>query len=61
MLQNLIALTKFFKKERGQDLAEYSPMIGLMSVVIIAAAFLLGPAITNLFNFVVDALGNLIG
>ena len=36
--------------ERGQTLVEYALIIALVAIVVIAALFLLGPAIASTFN-----------
>lgn len=44
----------FFKREWGQDLAEYALLIGLMAVIVVVAVTLLGTEISTLFS----TLGN---
>ena len=38
------------RSERGQGLVEYALIIALVSVVVIAALLLLGPAIASIFT-----------
>jgi pilus assembly protein Flp/PilA len=38
------------RREEGQTMAEYGILIGVIAIIVVAAAFLLGGSITNLFN-----------
>lgn len=44
------------KKEEGQGMVEYALIIGLVVIVVIVVLGLLGPAIKNQFQQIVDAL-----
>jgi pilus assembly protein Flp/PilA len=44
----------FFTKEKGQGLVEYALILVLVAVVVIAILALLGPAISNIFNNIVQ-------
>ena len=46
----------FLPREEGQGLVEYSMIIILVAIVVIAILLLLGPAIGNLFSTVVEAI-----
>ena len=44
------------KEEEGQGMVEYALIIGLVVIIVIAVLALLGPAIANQFQQIVDAL-----
>lgn len=44
----------FAPKEKGQGLVEYALILVLVAVVVIAILALLGPAIANIFNNIVQ-------
>ncbi|HPH97978.1 MAG TPA: Flp family type IVb pilin [Anaerolineaceae bacterium] len=44
----------FAPKEKGQGLVEYALILVLVAVVVIAILALLGPAIGNIFQNIVD-------
>lgn len=46
-----------FREEKGQGMVEYSLLVGLIAIVVIAALVLLGPAIKDKFDQIVNALG----
>ena len=46
----------FAPKERGQGLVEYALILVLVAVVVIAILALLGPAIRNIFENIVNAI-----
>lgn len=46
----------FAPKEKGQGLVEYALILVLIAVVVIAILALLGPAIRDIFQSIVDAL-----
>jgi pilus assembly protein Flp/PilA len=46
----------FLPREAGQGLVEYSMILILVAIVVIAVLALLGPTIGNLFSTVVDAI-----
>ncbi|MCH4890436.1 Flp family type IVb pilin [Acidaminobacter sp. JC074] len=45
-----------FKKEDGQGMVEYALIIGLVVIAVIAVLVLLGPAIADQFQEIVDSL-----
>ena len=47
----------FAPKEKGQGLVEYALILVLVAIVVIVVLALLGPAIANIFQAIVDALG----
>lgn len=46
----------FLPREEGQGLVEYALILVLVSIVVIAVLLLLGPAISDVFQQIVDAL-----
>lgn len=44
------------KEEKGQGMVEYALIIGLVSIVVIAVLVLLGPAISEKFQDIINAL-----
>ena len=44
------------KKEKGQGLIEYALIIVLVSIVVIAVLALLGPAISNIFQQIINTI-----
>ena len=49
-------LRNLFKDERGQDMIEYALLSSLIAVFLITVLLLVGPAIADVFQAVVDAL-----
>jgi pilus assembly protein Flp/PilA len=45
-----------FRKEEGQGMVEYALIIGLVVIAVIAVLVLLGPAIADQFQEIVDSL-----
>jgi pilus assembly protein Flp/PilA len=43
-------LSTLIKTQKGQDLAEYALLIGLIALVVVAAVTVLGAGISNVFN-----------
>jgi len=43
-------------KEKGQGLVEYALILVLIAVVVIVVLALLGPAISDVFQLIVDAI-----
>jgi Flp pilus assembly pilin Flp len=59
-MQGLVALLKRLAREQdGQDMVEYALLLGLISIVAVAALILAGQEILNIWNAVVAALPNL--
>ncbi|MGA9398675.1 MAG: Flp family type IVb pilin [Anaerolineaceae bacterium] len=46
----------FTKSEKGQGLIEYALIIVLVSIVVIAVLALLGPAIGNIFQQIINTI-----
>ena len=46
----------FAPKEKGQGLVEYALILVLVAIVVIVVLALLGPAIRNIFQSIVNAL-----
>ena len=46
----------FTKKEKGQGLIEYALIIVLVSIVVIAVLALLGPAISDIFQQIINTI-----
>ncbi len=59
MLAYLLTLlnTHLEKSEKGQDLAEYALLIGLIALVVLAAVTLLGTNITAVFQNIANSVG----
>lgn len=55
------ALIKFIKEEDGVTAIEYALIAALIAIVIIAAVTLIGENLDNVFTFIADTLGNVIG
>ncbi len=49
-------LTRLWRNEEGQDLAEYALLIALIALVVIVAVTLLGTRIQAVFNNIAGAL-----
>ncbi len=50
-------LMTLFKDERGQDLAEYAMLIGLIALFVVAAVTLLGGSLDTVFRAIAAAVG----
>ena len=48
---------KIVKSEKGQDLAEYALLLGLLALVVIVAVTLLGGNLSTLFSDLASAVG----
>lgn len=46
----------FLPKEEGQGLVEYALILVLVAIVVIAVLLLLGPAVADVFQQIVDAI-----
>ena len=44
------------RNEKGQGMVEYALLIGLVAIVVIAVLVLLGPAISDKFQDIINAL-----
>ena len=49
------------KSEKGQDLAEYALLIGLIALVVLAAVTILGTNLTAVFNRIATEVGTWFG
>ena len=47
----------FLKSQKGQDLAEYALLIGLIALVVLVAVTLLGTSLTDVFNTIAAEVG----
>ena len=56
MLQYLLTWASTFKREEGQDLAEYALLIALIAVALVLIIGALAGGIGNIFNAVRNAL-----
>lgn len=52
----MLGLVDFKQDEEGQGLVEYALIIALVVIVVIAVLALLGPAISNIFQNIVNKL-----
>jgi pilus assembly protein Flp/PilA len=50
MSQFYLYLVNLFRREEGQDLAEYAILLGLIALVVVVAVVLLGTNISSLFQ-----------
>ena len=55
LLQSL--QTRLEERERGQGMVEYGLIIAAVAIIVIAALFLLGPQISNMFMRASSSLG----
>ncbi len=51
-------LRSLTKGERGQGMVEYGLIIALVAIAVIAALFLLGGNLSNIFNFIATNVGS---
>lgn len=56
MLNYIKSLLIVRKSEKGQDLAEYALLIGLIALVVVAAVIFLGGELTAVFERIGDAV-----
>ena len=47
-----------YKSEKGQDLAEYSMMVGLIALVVVVSLTIIGGGISEVFNAIAIAIQN---
>ena len=57
MLDYIKSLLIVRKSEKGQDLAEYALLLGLLALVVIVAVTLLGGNLSTLFSDLASAVG----
>jgi len=57
MPQLYFYLVNLFKREEGQDLAEYAILIGLIAIVVMVAVILLGRNLSTIFSGMGSAIG----
>ena len=50
--------THLAKETKGQDLAEYALLIGLIALAVFVAVMLLGTNLSQLFQGIADQVGN---
>ena len=51
-------LKTIIRKEKGQDLAEYALLIGLIALIVILAVTLLGTEISEIFSTIANNIGS---
>ena len=61
MTQLYLYLVNLFRREEGQDLAEYAILIGLIAIVVMVAVVLLGTNLSGLFSRMGSAVGTWFG
>jgi pilus assembly protein Flp/PilA len=59
MSQLYLYVANLFKREEGQDLAEYAILLALIALIVIVAVTLLGGNISTVFNNMAGRLANL--
>jgi pilus assembly protein Flp/PilA len=57
MTQLYLYLVNLFRREEGQDLAEYAILLGLIALVVMIAVILLGTNLSTLFGNMGSAVG----
>jgi pilus assembly protein Flp/PilA len=57
MSQLYFYLVNLFRREEGQDLAEYAILIGLIAIVVMVAVIMLGRNLSTLFESMGSAVG----
>lgn len=57
MFEYLKSLIVIEKSEKGQDLAEYALLLGLIALIVILAVTLLGQNLSSLFSSLASAVG----
>jgi pilus assembly protein Flp/PilA len=57
MTQLYLTLVNLFRREEGQDLAEYAILLGLIALVVMVAVILLGTNLSELFSKMGSAVG----
>ena len=60
MLTNLMSLlnNQITKSEKGQDLAEYAIMLGLIALIVVGSITIIGGEIRDIFFAIADAIKN---
>jgi pilus assembly protein Flp/PilA len=56
-----LANASMLKGEKGQDLAEYALLIGLIALIVVAAVTLLGGSISTVLQAIADAMNGVAG
>ena len=51
----------FLPREEGQGLTEYAMLLGFVALIVIVVLYVLGPAVTDLYQTVVDSWPQPIG
>jgi Flp pilus assembly pilin Flp len=57
MTQLYLYLVNLFRREEGQDLAEYAILLGLIALVVMIAVILIGTNLSSLFSKFGSATG----
>lgn len=47
---------QYYRSENGQDLAEYSLLIGLIALLVVVSVTIIGGSISTIFNAIATAL-----
>lgn len=60
MLSNLIKNLRLYasQSEKGQDLAEYSMLIGLIALLVVVSLTVIGASINTIFTLIATAIRN---
>jgi pilus assembly protein Flp/PilA len=45
----------FHPREEGQGLSEYAMLLGFIALIVIVVLYVLGPAVTDLYEIVIDS------
>ncbi len=61
MTQLYLYLVNLFRREEGQDLAEYAILIGLIAIVVMVAVIILGTNLSTLFSQMGSTVGTWFG
>jgi pilus assembly protein Flp/PilA len=61
MTQLYLYLADQFRRQEGQDLAEYAILIGLIALIVMIAVIVLGTNLSNLFSSMGSTVGTWFG
>lgn len=53
-----ISCSLVWQREEGQDIVEYALLVGLLSMFALAIILLVGPAVKDTFQYLVNGLGS---
>lgn len=57
MLPLYLRVREWLRSEKGQDLAEYALLIGLIALIVLAAVTLLGNNLSGVFQRIAEEVG----